>query len=173
MNSFDKCRGTEQRSLEILRPFISQRAFNGQFVVTNKGPLAPELQKSAGDVLYNTDAETVYAAEIKAEEENKYGNFFFEVWSNRSRFTPGWMFTLRTDLLLYHFLADDLLYVIPFERLRKWAFHDLRIYSHPERQQNKHQQLNDTWGRCVPIATLAREIDLQIPFHPASFQAAN
>lgn len=162
----DAARGVEHRSLDALRPFIQQRAFNGQFVVTNKGPLALELQKSAGDILYNTNADTVYSAEIKAEERNTHGNFFLEVWSNRARFTPGWMFTLKTDLLLYHFVEDDELYAIPFERLRKWAFHDLRIWSFPERKQAKYDQINDTWGRCVQIEVLAKELKLSAPFRP-------
>lgn len=172
MNAFESARGIEQRSMEILRPFIQNRAFNGQFVVTSKGPLARELQKSIGDLLYNADADTVYSAEVKAEESNAHGNFFLEIWSNRSRFTPGWMFTLKTDLLLYHFIQNDELYVIPFERLRRWAFHDLKIWEHPERKQGKYDQLNDTWGRCVPIKVLAFDLNLPIPYRPAAIGEA-
>jgi hypothetical protein len=170
MNAFEAGKSVEQRSREILHPFIQQRAFNGQFVVTSKGPLARELQRSVGDLLYNTDAETVYSAEMKAEEENKWGRFFLEMWSNREWFTPGWMIYLKTDLLLYHFLKEDLLYPIPFMALRKWAFHRGRIYAFPERQQSKYKQANDTWGRCVPIEILVRELNLGKPFSPAAFQ---
>lgn len=166
MNAFDEARTVEQRSLGILRPWIRQRAFNGQFVVTAKGPLARELQCSVGDMLYNADADTIYAAEIKAEETNKHGNFFLETWSNRSRFTVGWMYTLRADLLLYHFLEQDELHVIQFERLRKWAFHAGQIYKFPERVQAKRDQLNDTWGRCVPIDLLCEAIRIVPAFHP-------
>lgn len=166
MTAFDAGRNIERLSLDILRPFIQQRAFNGQYVVTSKGPLAQELQRSVGDVLYNTDAETVYSAEIKAELEDKFGNFFLETWSNRARFTLGWMFNLKADLLLYHFLKEDALYVIPFNRLRTWAFHERRIYTFPEKPQSKYEQSNDTWGRCVPIDVLTRELSLKPPFHP-------
>lgn len=158
MNAFGQARAVEQRSLAVLRPFIQQRAFDGQYVITAKGPLAPVLQKSIGDVLYNSDAETVYSIEIKAEMSNKHGNLFLETWSNRSRFTLGWMFTLNADLLLYHFLEENELYVINFERLRKWAFHEGRIYSFREKCQEKYQQLNDTWGRCVPIIVIQRDV---------------
>lgn len=171
MNAFDDTRKIEQRSLDILRPLIEQRAFNGQYVVTNKGPLSRELQRSVGDLLYNSDKETVYCAEIKAEESNAHGNFFLETWSNRARFTLGWMFTLTTDLLLYHFIEDDLLYPLPFARLRRWAFHKGNIYRFDERPQTKHVQLNDTWGRCVPIPELCRALQVGAPLRP--LQAAH
>ena len=167
MNAFDQARTIEQRSMVIVRPFIEQRAFNGQYVVTSKGPLARDLQKSAGDFLYNKGGpDTVYGAELKSEESKKHPNFFFETWSNLSRFTPGWMFTLSTDVLLYHFLDDDELYVIPFHKLRVWAFQKGRLYEFPEKPQRKRQQKNDTWGRCVAIEVASRELDLQPPFKP-------
>jgi hypothetical protein len=170
MNAFDDTRLVEQRSLKILRPFIQQRVFNGQFVVTSRGPLARDLQVTVGDIVYNSDAETCWGLEIKAEDSNKHGNFFFETWSNRERFTPGWMFSLNTDLLAYHFLEDDELYVIPFQKLRRWAFgfgaEDGHIYVFPERKQTKRTQLNDTWGRCVPIEILTAELGLRPPFKP-------
>jgi hypothetical protein len=166
MNAFDAARSVEQRSLKILRPFIQQRSYNGQFVVTNKGPLSRELQITAGDVIYNSDEDTCYCLEIKCEEANRHGNLFFETWSNLARFTPGWMLTLKTDAIAYHFIEDDELYLIPFQRLRRWAFRDGRIYQFPERRQQKYEQANDTWGRCVPIDVLTREISLRPPFNP-------
>ena len=169
MNGFDKARDVERRSMAILRPFIQKRSYNGQFVVTSKGPLARELQKTVGDALYNADAETIYSVEVKAEESNEHGNFFLETWSNRHQFTQGWMYTLKADLLLYHFLRDDELYKIPFAKLKKWAFHNARIYDFPERQATKYDQLNDTWGRCVPIAVVMRELSLSAPLNPAAY----
>jgi hypothetical protein len=47
---------------------------------------------------------------------------------------------------------------VPFDRLRTWAFHDGRIYLYPERMQSKYDQMNDTWGRCVPISVVLREV---------------
>lgn len=166
MSAFEKASDIERRSFAVVRPFIQQRAYNGQYVVTAKGPLARDLQKTVGDFLYNADSETVYGIELKAEEENKYGRLFLETWSNRKWFTLGWMYTLQTDILLYHFLNDDLLYRIPFRKLRTWAFHEGRIYEYKERPQSKYAQKNDTWGRCVPIDVLHKEIDLPEPYKP-------
>lgn len=167
-NAFDDARNVEARSMTILRPFIEQRAWNGKYVVLSKGPLAADLQKMAGDVAFNSDADTVFTIEVKAEEDCRFGNFFLETWSNRSRLTPGWMVTLRADLLLYHFLAEDLLYRIPLGKLQDWAFRRNRIYDFPERVQAKRDQRNDTWGRCVPIAVVVDELGLGLPFRPAA-----
>ncbi len=173
MNSFEQAKGVEERSLKILRPLIKQRAFNGQFVITSKGPLARELQLTIGDLLYNSDANTVYAVEIKAEQSNRHKNFFLETWSNLSRFTPGWMINLKTDLLLYHFIDDDELWVIPFEKLRIWAFRKQEIYKHPLLEQKKYKQMNDTWGHVVPILHLKEALNLSIPYAPIRDSALN
>lgn len=169
MSAIDTTRNIERLSLDILRPFIRQQSFQGQYVVTSKGRLSQELQLTVGDVLYNKDSETILSIEIKAELENKFGNFFLESWSNRERFKTGWMFNVRCDWLFYHFLQEDLLYAIPFMKLLRWAFHDRRLYDFPERKQSKYDQLNDTWGRCVPISVLQREIGLRDPFKPEQF----
>lgn len=167
MNAFAAGQKVEQRSMAILAPFIQARAYDGRYVLTSKGRLARELQRSVGDALMNTDAETVVAVEVKAEERNTHGNLFLETWSNLSRFTHGWLHTLNTDLLLYHFIEDDELWVANYPRLRTWAFRERRIYVYPEREQGKYDQLNDTWGRCVPIPILVRDIGMRL-FRPST-----
>jgi hypothetical protein len=154
----------------ILRPFIEQRAWNGKYVCLTKGPLAKDLQRSVGDIVFSADADTFFSIEVKAEETCRHGNFFLETWSNRKRFTRGWMDHLNADLLLYHFIDEDLLYRIPFGQLRDWAFVKGRIYAFDEKPQRKREQLNDTWGRCVPIQVLSDELNLQLPFRPLDSQ---
>jgi len=107
MNAFDSAREVEARSLEILTPFIESRSFDGRFVLIEKGRLAQELQRTIGDAVLTAHNGNFYAVEIKAEESNKHGNLFLETWSNLSRYKTGWMFTLDTDLFLYHFIEDD------------------------------------------------------------------
>lgn len=171
MSAFTECQDIGQQGLERLLPLIQAKSHKGQFVVTSKGPLAPYLQKSVGDVLLNTDSETLYSIEVKTERENKTGNFFLETWSNKNLrnrsshaqlgSTLGWMLTLRADLLFYYFLENDDVYIINFLNLKRWAFgnneHQGKIYSHPEKQTTC-DQLNDTWGRCVPISEIRKEV---------------
>lgn len=170
-NAFDEACKIEQASMDALQPFIARRSYNGQYVLTNKGRLAKELQKAVGDLLMNAPDQTIYSIEVKAEREDKYGNLFLETWSNKSRFTLGWMFTLNADLLFYHFVLNDDLYIINFQSLKRWAFSDKtpNIYTYPERPQNKYSQLNDTWGRCVPINIIREHVGLK-QFNPKSEQ---
>lgn len=174
-NAFDEASKVEQQSLKILRPFIEQRAMNGQYVTTDKGRLAKELQKTCGDVFMNGHDGKIYAVEIKAEAEEKYGNFFLEVWSNLSRYTTGWMFNLDCDILLYHFIKQDELYVINFQHLKDWAFRKEngnklgRIWDYPLRPQKKRTQLNDTWAFCVPIKTIESAVGFK-KFEPLAMQ---
>jgi hypothetical protein len=184
MNSFQSARTVEYRGMLVLTPFLQRRAHNGQFVLLSKGALAKKLQETIGDAVLNTDAATFYSVEIKCEESNDYGNFFVETWSNRNLehrashaergSNPGWLVKLKCDLLLYYFLAQDELYVIDFFKLKRWAFGHAgqppRIYSYPEKPQGKRAQLNDTFGRCVPISIIQKEVGYrllypkQIPF---------
>jgi hypothetical protein len=155
-NAFKTACEVETEAMAILIPFIEQKSI--RYVLTNKGNVSKELQKTCGDALINSDDGTIWAIEIKAERRNKTGNFYLETWSNRKWYTVGWMFNLNTDILLYFFLEDMLLYSIKFRDLRHWAFVKGRIYDFQEKPQTKYSQLNDTWGRCVPIGVIGDEV---------------
>ena len=168
MGAFEDAQSVEARGLGELLPFLrTSLASEGQFVLTGKGRLSPMLQKSVGDALVNSADGDVWGIDFKIEEGDYYGNFYLEEWSNLSRFTPGWMFTSRTDLIWYYFLDSHTLYSISLERLRRWAFRQVtgrgadnvgRIWDFPLRRQRKRDQLNDTWGRCVPIEVVRQEV---------------
>jgi len=115
------------------------------------------LQKHIGDYMYDEEG-VVRSLEIKSERENKYGNFFIETWSNLSRYTVGWAYSLNADGLLYYFAKEKALYAINYESLKEWCFKWGRIYDYPEKEQKIHDQPNDTWGRCVPIDVIEKEI---------------
>lgn len=170
MSAFVQACRVEDRSWDLLEPYLKARSFDGRFVRTSKGPLSLELQKSVGDALVNTDRQTVYGIEVKAEERHT-GNLFLERWSNRSRFTPGWFETLSTDLLWCHFLDQDVVYEMAFGRLRQWLYwHTGR--GHPKchtfelAKQGKYEQLNDTWGYLVPLRELRDSNLIRREFHP-------
>lgn len=170
MNAFEDGRLVEARALEMVLPFIGAVAMDGRYVVTDKGRLAPLLQLRAGDALFNSTKGDVVGVEIKGEETERTGNLFLEIWSNKHRWRQGWLYHLQTDLLLYAFLDTRALYVVSFHRLREWAFttpgmrgpdYPGRIWDYPEREQRKRMQLNDTWGRCVPISVLMKEVGMR------------
>jgi hypothetical protein len=143
-------------------------------VVTSKGPLSKYVQEVIGDVIMNSDAETFWAIEIKTEQENRHHNFFLETWSNKNLddkrshaergSNPGWLLKLRADVLFYYFLASDDLFIIDLFKLKRWAFgcneHQGKIWEYDEKLQGKSRQMNDTWGRCVPICVIRKEVGL-------------
>lgn len=171
MSAFRKACRVEDRSWDALEPYLKARAFDGRFVRTAKGPLALELQKTVGDVLVNSDRQTVTCIEVKAEERHT-GNLFLERWSNRSRFTPGWLETLTTDLLWSHFLDRDVVYELPWERLRQWMYWHEGPRGYPmsnkyqQAVQKKYDQLNDTWGYLVPLIDLQNAGLIRKMFRP-------
>ena len=191
MNAYEDACTVEARGLARLVPYLKRRAKDGELVMFTKGTLAMHMQEVVGDLAYNTPEGIYITVEVKSEEEDKYGNFFLESWSNRNlendayneRYgqKTGWMFRQQARLLLYYFLSSDECYAINFFKLRQWAFgHDpagfRRINKYPERAQNKRQQYNDTWGWCVPIGVIGKEVgfkkvnplQIELPFEAAS-----
>jgi len=121
------------------------------------------IQERIGDAAVTFLRQLKYL-EMKIEEFFT-GNLFIEVWSNRKLATPGWFEKLQGDWLWYYFLNNDELYTVPVAALRRWAENNLRGY--PLRQQTKREQLNDSWGYCVPIKHLQCKIArFAGPFHP-------
>lgn len=184
MSAFDDARSVEARSLRMLRPFLEDLA--GRYVLTDKGRLARFLQETCGDLLFNDDSGRLWGVELKAELAFT-GNLFLETWSNRNLTdpqshadrgsNPGWLTKVRADLLFYHFVDSDRLYILNLYSLKRWAFKNRsqrglseragrirpehpagRIYDFPEREQRKYDQPNDTWGRCVPVSVLIDEM---------------
>jgi len=151
VNAFDEACLVEDEAMMVLIPFIA-RTCPGVIIVPTKNQ--PLLQKVKGDLIVNTPKDRF--VEIKAERANKHGNLFLETWSNRATGNPGWMDTCFADRLWYYFIDDDQLYTMRMKELRTWAFGpNANIFNYPEKQQSKYCQLNDTWGRCVPIKALA------------------
>lgn len=185
-NGYDSSRLVEARSLALLGPFL--RDLDGRYVLTDKGRLSKALQERFGDLLFNDRSGRLWGVECKAEQEYT-GNLFLETWSNRNLddpqshadrgSNPGWLMKTSADLLFYHFLDRDALFVMNLLDLKRWAFrvpskHKSeracrirveqlfgRIWDFPLRPQKKYDQKNDTWGRCVPLTVLGDELDIQ------------
>ena len=161
MDDVYQCFDIGQRGVIKLLPFIKQKVKDNQFVLTDKGNLSEFLQKTVGDIIFNCTNDKIWTIEVKTELDKKHPNLFLETWSNRHWYTPGWMITLMADFMFYLFYNDDIVYTVELQKLKEWAFHKNQIYKYPEKPQNKYVQLNDTWGRCVPIHILEKEVGLK------------
>lgn len=154
-NAFKEASIVGSSGVEELLPLLEKASF--RYVTTDKGALSEFLQKSAGDVIFNCQKKNVWTVEIKTEARTT-GNFYLETWSNRSRLTPGWLQTLQADLLWYYFKDAGKLYSIPFPKLQDWAYRKRGLCRYQEKEQKKYNQLNDTWGVCVPILVIEKEV---------------
>ncbi|KKN36152.1 hypothetical protein LCGC14_0776350 [marine sediment metagenome] len=159
MTAFDDASEVEKLALLDLLPYLERRCE----ATPHKTHHQLVLQKYAGDLLIQVPGRAKFI-ELKAEREDKYERLFLETWSNRSRFTVGWMFTSRADWLWYYFVEERRLFHVEFDNLKRWAFgqgdNQGAIYSSdfPERKQKKREQKNDTWGRAVAYSILKRDV---------------
>jgi len=180
MNGFDQARTVEAEAMFRLKPFLREHS-DGQFVLLDKGPLAPLLQETLGDVLFNhSKMGRLVAVEVKAEEKFT-GNFYLETWSNLNAgepaawegrgSNPGWLLKIHPTLLFYYFLAVDRLYIIRAHRLFRWAFCTpslsglvgaTRIHDFRRAPQRKYSQRNDTHGHLVDVAVIDAEVGFQV-----------
>lgn len=176
MSGWADARGIEARAMSVLIPYLEDRS-DGRLVLTGKGVLSKRLQESAGDVILNDNDQRMWTVEIKAEQKHT-GNLFLETYSNKNLenrlshaergSSMGWLYKQCADLLLYYFLDTGDLYSIDLFKLKRWAFGHKgmagRIYRFNEVLQQRHGQMNDTWGRLVPIAVISREVGLRHTF---------
>ena len=162
MNAFEEASELERKAMQELIPFIKKKSFDGRFVVFNNGSLVLEFQKKAGDVIFHSDADRYYTIDFKVEEENKWSNFFIEIYSNKTKDkeTPGWYTYGKFDLLGYYFFAEKIIYTMRMDNLRTWGEQNLHRY--PLKKQRKRIQANNTWGKCVPIDVLCAAINVKV-----------
>lgn len=163
MSSLSKSQEIETAAIPQILQFLESMAF--RVAPTDQQAF---LQAVWGDfdVLKNN---LRYGVELKVEQSDTYGNLFLETWSNRHWRTLGWLYKLRGDFLFYYFLQEKTLYTIQTPALLDWCFgvNDKpgQIYKYPERPQSKYSQKNDTWGRCVPLVILQKELGSAIKKH--------
>lgn len=160
MNVFDKCQKIEYQGYLLLQPYLKANFDEYVYVNTEeRNELVLAFQQNFGDLIAKRN-NRIYFIDIKTEIDNKYGNLFLETWSNKQRNTPGWFMPdrgVKADFVYYLFLEQRKLYILDLPKTREWAFDHNHINEYSEKRQKKYDQLNDTWGRCVPIRDLLNE----------------
>ena len=170
MNPFEAASSVERVSIDELASFFDGFRQAGGEVFELRArvrcPTSIELQRLLGDFVLRHPSGRVFTAEAKAERANRHGNFFLERHSNaRHPMRHGWMRTLRTQVLLYHFVGVETFYLIPFPALSAWAARLVdgkpRIHAFPVREQKAYVQRNVTDGWCVPIEVVGHEVGFE------------
>lgn len=127
----------EQKSKKIILDFLTN-------LDTNPVWLEGKNEQQKGDIFLK---DLDLYIEVKAEQKKISPYFFIETWSNKSRKTFGWLYTIKADYLFYLFLKEMCLYCITVSDLKKVKTYS---YCYTEVEQKKYTQLNDTWGLLVP-----------------------
>lgn len=161
--AFDACLTVEEQGLEILAPIVPE-FYNQYVLIGGDSDLTVWIQENVGDMVARNPPSAPEIVDFKIEEFNKHKNFFLEMFSNKSRRTLGWFVTARYTKLWYFFLDTRQLFIIDFDSLKRWGRgpskkgRRCRLIDFPLREQDKRKQMNDTWGRCVPIDVIREEV---------------
>lgn len=164
MSSFDHCKELGERGIREIMPLIESLY---DFEKIEVVPPDIELQFQDGDVVVILQGGGRVTIEAKTEEDWT-SRLYLEEHSNLSTGNRGWMHKSKAKLLFYYFLDRKLVYVIDLERLQRWAIDDDDTMEEPKgnrtrlplKKQGTHDQLNDTWGYCVPIDVIRKEVGI-------------
>ena len=100
-----------------------------------------------------TNARTgkVTAVEYKTDDlASKTGNAFIETVSVDTANKPGWAYSSEAEFLIYYLPQDELIYIVPFERLRRRLPRWEQTYPKRSAQNEGYQ----THGLLVPLCEL-------------------
>lgn len=145
MNSFEKCREIEEESNKKVLEFLNKRY---DFLIHTdefKNPMT--YQTYYGDYL-GVKRDKKHFIEVKSEVKNKYNNFYLETWSNKPT-NLGWFRKCKADIILYHFLEDDVIYMFDLKLAQEFIEENKDKYQ--EKPQSKYAQHNRAFGLCVSI----------------------
>ena len=80
----------------------------------------PRFQHRGVDLLWELGSGEVRGVEVKGDRQPRRRNYFFELVSNVERDTPGCFLYSGADLLVYVFLGQGQLHVLPMKDVREW-----------------------------------------------------
>lgn len=126
-----------------------------------------KAQRERGDFdIYQSGGE-MFSLELKTEESHKTGNIFLETWSSRApapHRRKGWIETLDTDAIAFLFLDCKRIFWFDFKALKFWVEYEMHLTHFPQKQagmSERGEQMNRTWGYCVPSAYMMSILDLR------------
>ncbi len=88
----------------------------------------PRFQHRGVDLLWELPSGEVRGIEVKGDRQPKRKRYFFELVSNLERDTPGCFLYSGADLLVYVFLAQGELHVLPLKAVREWFLPRAKSY---------------------------------------------
>jgi hypothetical protein len=114
----------------------------------------PRFQHRGVDLLWEREGESVTGVEVKGDRHGRRGNYFLELVSNLEKDTPGCFLYSEADLLLYVFLEQRELHLLPLKAAREWFLGRAKEFPLRSTQTRMGKSLYTTVGAVVPIRTL-------------------
>ena len=88
----------------------------------------PRFQHRGVDLLWELPSGEVRGIEVKGDRNATRRRYFFELVSNLEKDTPGCFLYSGADLLVYVFLAQGELHVMPLKAVREWFLPRAKSY---------------------------------------------
>jgi hypothetical protein len=88
----------------------------------------PRFQHRGVDLLWELPTGEVRGIEVKGDRRPRRRNYFFELISNLEKDTPGCFLYSGADLLVYVFLGQGELHVMPMKDVREWFLPRAKAY---------------------------------------------
>jgi hypothetical protein len=88
----------------------------------------PRFQHRGVDLLWELPSGEVRGVEVKGDRQPRRKRYFFELVSNLERDTPGCFLYSGADLMVYVFLTQGELHVLPLKTVREWFLPRAKAY---------------------------------------------
>jgi hypothetical protein len=119
----------------------------------------PRFQHRGVDLLWEREGLPIVGVEVKGDRQPRRRNYFFELVSNLEKDTPGCFLYSTADLLVYVFLAQAELHILPLPAARAWFLTCAKDFPVKAAQTRMGSVTYTTLGAIVP----ARRVQENVP----------
>ncbi len=114
----------------------------------------PRFQHRGVDLLWERPSLPVAGVEVKGDRQGRTGNYFLELISNLEKNTPGCFLYSTADLILYVFLEQREVHVLPVGESREWFLAHAKQFSLKSTRTRTGTASYTTVGALVPVRQL-------------------
>ena len=125
----------------------------------------PRFQHRGVDLLWELPTGEVRGIEVKGDRQPRRKRYFFELVSNLERDTPGCFLYSGADLLVYVFLAQGELHVLPLKAVREWFLPRAKSYELRHTFTQTGAIRYTTVGAVVPVKDVQEAVP-EVKFIP-------
>ncbi|MCY1031061.1 hypothetical protein OV207_06305 [Corallococcus sp. BB11-1] len=120
--------------------------------------LDPRFQHRGVDLLWELPSGEVRGIEVKGDRNATRRRYFFELVSNLEKDTPGCFLYSGADLMVYVFLTQGELHVLPLPRVREWFIPRAKDYALKHAFTQTGAIRYTTVGAVVPVRDVAEGV---------------